>query len=134
MKHTLFAFLLISSSLSHAGCLDVAEFENEKIRMYIGDGGCGPMEIIIWEYKDDKIKPSSIKHLDFYKECGWKNQRNAQISCRINPENPISGATYKRFKSGSYSCEGWKNDAYKYKCIKGCDGKPAFLEEPKNCS
>jgi hypothetical protein len=135
MKFLVFTFLFIASSLSHAGCTDLAEYSDKKMQLYIGDGGCGAMEIIVWELKDGKIDSDLTKRIDFDKECSWE-YKTGLISCRKNPENPLSGATYKRFKSGSYSCPNFdgKNHAYKYECINGCEGKPAFLNEPKNCS
>jgi hypothetical protein len=138
MKSIAFALLFMVASQSYAGCIDLAEYKDERMRIYIGDGGCGKMEIIIWEYKDEKSLPSSIKHIDFDKECSWKYQfEDDEISCQVNPENPLSGATYKKFRSGSYTCPTWRKGeesyAYKYKCVKNCSGKLPFLQAPKSC-
>ncbi len=131
MKYLFLVNLFLVSFSSYAGCMEIGFYRDDKIDLYIGDGGCmHPVEIVISTYKNGQPNPGLIKRLEFDKECVLKTN---ELSCRENPENPLSQAKYRRIKNGIFSCQDWESTSYIYECIEHCGGKPKYLQEEQSC-
>jgi len=136
MRNFLYLLLVLSGNAG-AGCTDLFTYQDSKIFIMISEYDCGGV-IATAPIVNSQIQDNLLKELKFDKECKIDfSKKPVYLECRLNIENPLSGATYRRIQKGHYPCAnpegGGPWPAFVYRCIKGCKDVPNEIPETQSC-
>ena len=128
MQYWTLAFCLISSFYAFGACDDVFSYSDKNVYISASNDCYKYTKLYIRPIKNGKMDDKLAKELDFNVECPRNIKRG--FTCRINKQNPLSGASYVFLKIGTTSCPDVSHEpipVYGYKCVSGCMNKPIKL-------
>lgn len=121
----------MAKSIAYGGWSEIASYQDDKLFIDITDGYCEhSIKIFYASVKQGIVITEQQKELEFDEECKFGNDGQS-FTCRVNKNNPLSGATYKPVQKGETTCDealgGGIVPVYVYHGVKGCKSVPKEL-------
>lgn len=139
MKILLAILLMMAAPGVHAGCSELANGDDGRLRIDISDGGCADPEMMITVWKREARKDAyvQLQKVPFARECVVATRRDGTVrgfSCSARGHTLLAGRTYRRVATGhAMDCAALDPAPreFHFVCVRGCSRKSPLADLPE---